>query len=91
MAQQELRPPKVLVVRSAAADVDHWPVLGALQPAADDFGQEDAVIARVDVLRRLALQVAKCIFKDRHAAGAMGDFHAFERRVSGLEALIEMS
>ncbi len=40
------------------ADVNHRLTLGVVKFAADDFGQEDAVVAGVDVLGRFTFQVA---------------------------------
>ena len=58
--------------------------------AADDLGQENAVVAGVDVADRFAFQVAERIVENRHAAGAVRDRQALECRLAGLEALAEV-
>src|SRR3954465_15079676 len=80
----------LLVVRSAFADVNHRTVLGGVEAAAGDFGEEDAVVAGVGVAGGLAFQVAQSVLQDWHPAGAMRDLQAFERRSARLKALCKM-
>ena len=61
-----------------------------VEAAADDVGEEDAVVAGVDVSDRFALEMADGVFEQRHAASAVGDLEAVEGRRVGLEALAEV-
>ena len=55
--------------------------------SAHDLGQKDAMVAGIDVARRLALQVADRVLENRHAASTVRDFQSFERRLARLESL----
>ena len=70
--------------------MDHRRQLAVVEAAADDVGEEDAVVAGVDVADRLAFEVADGVLEQWHAASAMGDREAFEGRRVGLKAFAEV-
>src|SRR4051812_50164075 len=63
----------LLVVRSAFADVNHRTVLGGVEAAAGDFGEEDAVVAGVDMAGGVAFKGAPSGLPKRDAPGPKRD------------------
>jgi len=78
------------VLPPTLADVDHRLGVGLVELAADDVGQEDAVVAGVDVADWFTFEVADGAFEDRHAAGTVGDGQARKRRCARLEPFAEV-
>src|SRR5205085_133517 len=75
------------IVRAAPAHMDHRPHAGFVHAAADNLGEKDAMIERVDVTGRLAFQVAKRVLQNWHAAGTVRDLEAVESRLAWVKTL----
>lgn len=73
------------------ADVDHRAGIGVGEAAADDLGEEDAVVAGVDVAEGLAFQVADRVAEDRYAAGAVGDRQILEGGCARFKTFVKVA